>query len=295
MTEYRVDDTAADGSAGLLRIPNVKDGCNPSCLHWDRLRFSWRLTTRHKIDRRWWANGESPMRRNKGSCTADLLPRNRKKKCWQGEKMAEQDEEGEFSAESPAAREWKCILGGEIVISVYLFIHAQTAGTCVRACVSMLTCLQWMAHCLWLRKYLAWSISTPLLQARQLDQSLVVLMLLCSLTLFPLHPATLPSPDKAPQMPDFSLIFPNEWRWRAEKREARTPPAVEESWSTVTVCVCFGCESSFSWKPHCGQDIRHGLDAASVPPLRSLAVRPASFSPRQDLQLLRWWVFFFCM
>lgn len=46
--------------------------------------------------------------------------------------MAEQDEEGEFSAESPAAREWKCILGGKIVRGAYLFIHAQTAGTCAR-------------------------------------------------------------------------------------------------------------------------------------------------------------------
>lgn len=46
-------------------------------------------------------------------------------------------------------------------------------------------------------------------------------------------------------------------------------------------------------KAYCGQDIHHGLDAASVPLLRSLAIWPASFSPRQDLQLLRWWVFFF--
>lgn len=74
-----------------------------------------------------------------------------------------------------------------------------------------------------------------------------------------------------------------------EKREARTPPAVEESWSNCNcVCVCLGCENSFSWKPHCGQDISHGLDAASVPLLWSLAVQPARFSAQQDLQLLRW-------
>lgn len=120
--------------------------------------------------------------------------------------MAEQDEEGEFRAESPAAREWKCILGGKTMRGAYLSIYSCTDIGHVRAYVSKPTCLQWMAHCLWLGKCPAWSISMPLLHAWQLDRSLVLPMLLCSLTLFPLRPATLPK--KAPQMRDYSLIFP---------------------------------------------------------------------------------------